>query len=58
MNRGRNWPVLRSQHFFEGLALMRTRSRPNAHMTAYGKFLPIHRQTRLDPSDWFALGHS
>jgi hypothetical protein len=21
-------------------------------------FLPIHRQTRLDPSDRFALGHS
>jgi hypothetical protein len=27
-------------------------------MTGIGTFLPIHRQTRLDPSDRFALGHS
>ena len=38
MNRGRNWPVLRGQHFFEGLAWL-DRSR----VAACGATLPSAR---------------
>jgi hypothetical protein len=35
-----------------------TRATQGRRGSFFGTFLPIHRQTRLDPSDRFALGHS